>query len=128
MERGGVLVCSLLEQWPPRTVCSPYSWILYLQDVYLLPFIRDPRSVPGRSHGLSWTCAERPGVALQFCPGSATQTSKRRRREEVGSAVPDAPGFWPHVDRAGSFLECPGEDWPWMARLTRPNLVFTFVK
>lgn len=47
---------------------------LYLQAVYLLSFIRDPRSVPGHSHGLLWTCAEKPPVLSQFCPGSATQT------------------------------------------------------
>lgn len=88
-----MLACTLarvysgLEQRPPRTVRSHYSWILYLQAVSSLPFIRDPKSVPGCSHGLSWTCAERPGMALHFCLGSATQTSKQRRREGAGSAV-----------------------------------------
>lgn len=87
-----------------------------------------PKSVPGCSHGLLWTCAEWPGVALHFCLGSATQTSRLWRLERAGSAVLEALGSWPHVDRASSFLECLGEEWPWIGCLTCLNLVFTFVK
>ena len=87
-----------------------------------------PNQCPGvltvcRGHvqrGLAWLCIF-VSVLLPRRPNNGG---------ERGRAVrwPDTPGSWPHVDRAWSFLECLGEEWPWMGCLTCLNCVFTFVK